>query len=217
MEEQELFSVLESFKNAIDVLQNRVEEIDKMVHESIEQFDERFHGIESTLYDEILTPANEALEARQLEEEFDAYKGKYGERLGAYDEKLRPLEGEDFDLTRKAFDQWKAYTPQEGDEGFDEAGYVDALIEHVEEQLKAIKEIAGVSEDSEVTAKVDEDGNTEIAVDGETVATDSEVTEEEASAEASAEEAVDESLEEGELSEEEMKDLEEEMKKEGLI
>ena len=81
------------------------------------------------------------------------------------------------------------------------------MLAGITEQLAKVKELINADE---VKAEVDENGNVEIKADGETVA--------EEVVEKATEDTTEEPLgEPAELSEDEMKKLEEEMKAEGLV
>ena len=124
----------------IDMMQKRLDEIDKMVEDYHGQYDDRFHKLENTLYDEILAPAKEALDQYDDNEKFGAFTDKYGAQLSPYNDKLRPIEGKDFDIMRQAYDGFK-----DAGEGADEDAYVASLIQQVEEQLEEIKKAMGIA------------------------------------------------------------------------
>ena len=162
--DNELWEVLQSFKSALDMVINRVEQMDKMYEEYRDQMDERVHDLESTLYDEIINPTNEYIEETNRNARFDDFNNKYGEQLGSYNDALKVLEGDDFDLTRAAFDRYDSY---EGEDRPDEEAYVQALIEEVGNQLDAIKKGLGLPEDAEIEVKQTEDGETVVEVEDE--------------------------------------------------
>lgn len=203
MNENEIYEILESYRQALDFL---VEKVDGIVQENM-AMKEQLGGLEQVLYDGILSPAKEAIDNAEREDRFEDFNSKYGEQLGGYNGQLAPIEGEDFDLTRTAFDNYDSI-PDEEKPDSDE--YVNALIAQVDEQINSIKEAFGLPEDTEVEVKQDEDGNTEITADGETIASD----EEEAPAEKEVEEESDEDESEEEKVDdpEEIEALEEELK-----
>ena len=162
--DNELWEVLQSFKSALDMVINRVEQMDKMYEEYRDQMDERVHDLESTLYDEIINPTNEYIEETNRNARFDDFNNKYGEQLGSYNDALKVLEGDDFDLTRAAFDRYDSY---EGEDRPEEEAYVQALIEEVGNQLDAIKKGLGLPEDAEIEVKQTEDGETVVEVEDE--------------------------------------------------
>ena len=209
--ENEIYDILNSYKEAIDVLLNRC---DELVKANAAQ-EERINKLESILFDEILEPARLALEEDDRNRRFDEFNGKYGEKLGAYDKVIGAAEGNpEFSMARSAFDEYEKLPEPRPDEDV----FVDGLIETVEGQIDSIKESLGIEPDAKVEITQDEDGDTEIKADGEVVA--SENTEE------TAEEEGTEPTEEGEQGEldfgedeeeeddpEEIKKLEEELAK----
>lgn len=208
MNENEIYEILESYRQALDFL---VEKVDGIVQENM-AMKEQLGGLEQVLYEGILSPAKEAIDSAEREDRFEDFNSKYGEQLGGYNGQLAPIEGEDFDLTRTAFDNYDSI-PDEEKPDSDE--YVNALIAQVDEQINHIKEAFGLPADAEVEVKQDEDGNTEISADGEPIA--SEGTSEEGEKEV--EKPLEEKSEEGEKEEEEKVDdpeeiaaLEEELK-----
>lgn len=135
----EINEVLAAVVDKIDMIQKRLDEIDKMVEDYHGQYDNRFHKLENTLYDEILAPAKEALDQYNDNEKFGAFTDKYGAQLSPYNDKLRPIEGKDFDIMRQAYDGFK-----DAGEGADEDAYVASLVQQVEEQLEEIKKAMGI-------------------------------------------------------------------------
>lgn len=206
MNENEIYEILESYRQALDFL---VEKVDGLVQENM-AMKEQLGGLEQVLYEGILSPAKEAIDNAEREDRFEDFNSKYGEQLGGYNGQLAPIEGEDFDLTRTAFDNYDSI-PDEEKPDSDE--YVNALVAQVDEQINSIKEAFGLPEDTEVEVKQDEDGNTEITADGETIASEetSDGTEKEVE-EKPDEEEVEEKEEEKVDDPEEIAALEEELK-----
>ena len=204
--ENEIYDILNSYKEAIDLLLNRC---DELVKAGAEQAD-RISKLESMLFDEILEPARLAMEADDKERRFNEFNEKYGEKLGAYDKVLGAAEGNpEFSMARTAFDEYENIPEPRPEEDV----YVDGLIETVEEQIDSIKESLGIEPDAKVEITQDEEGDTEIKADGEVVASEKE--EEETTEEEGTETPAEEG-EQGELDfseEEEEEDDPEEVKK----
>lgn len=208
MDENEIYDILNSYKEAIDVLLSRTDELVK----ANQAQEDRINKLESILFDEILEPARLALEADDKERRFEDFSGKYGERLGAFDKVLGAAEGNpEFSLARSAFDEYDKLPEPKPDEGM----YVDGLIETVEEQIDSIKESLGLAPDTEVEIKQDENGNTEVKADGEVVASDTETetTETDAGTEEKPDEQLELNFNEEEDNPEEIKKYEEELEK----
>lgn len=179
MNEEQIFEILNSYKDAIDVLLSRC---DELVNQN-KALEERQTKLESILFDEILEPARLALEADDRDRRFGEFNEKYGERLGAYDKVLGAAEGNpEFSMARSAFDEYEKLPEPKPEEDV----FVDGLIETVEEQIEGIKESLGLEPNTKVEITQDENGDTEVKADGEVVA--SEKTEEETTEEPKSEE-----------------------------
>jgi hypothetical protein len=172
MNEEQIFEILNSYKDAIDLLINRCDEFVNQIR----ALDERLSKIESVIYDEILEPARLELEADDRERRFGEFNEKFGDRLSAYDKVIGAAEGNpEFSMARNAFDEYeKLPEPRPGEDVF-----VDGLIEAVEGQIDSIKESLGIEPDAKVEITQDENGDTEIKADGEVVASETEETKEE--------------------------------------
>ena len=167
--ENEIYDILNSYKEAIDVILGRC---DELVNAN-QALEERINKLESMLFDEILEPARLALEEDDRNRRFDEFNGKYGEKLSAFDKVLGAAEGNpDFSMARSAFDEYEKLPEPRPEQDV----FVDGLIETVEEQIDSIKESLGIEPDAKVEITQDENGDTEIKADGEVVA--SEATEE---------------------------------------
>ena len=211
--ENEIYDILNSYKEAIDLLLNRCDELVKAGAEQAE----RISKLESMLFDEILEPARLAMEADDKERRFNEFNEKYGEKLGAYDKVIGAAEGNpEFSMARNVFDNYEEIPEPrpETDE------YVESVIEAVEGQIDSIKESLGIEPDTKTEITQDEDGNTEIKVDGEVVASETEEVKEETAEEGTepTEEGEQGELDFGEDEEEEddpeeIKKLEEELAK----
>ncbi len=210
MNEENIYEILNSYKDAIDVLLSRC---DELVSQN-KALEERQNKIESILFDEILEPARLALEADEKDRRFGEFNEKYGERLGAFDKILGAAEGNpDFSMAKTAFDEYEKLPEPKVEEDV----FVDGLIETVEEQIDSIKESLGLEPDTKVEITQDENGDTEVKADGEVVAsekTEEETTEEPKTEEEEAQGEFDFSdEEEGEDDPEEVRKFEEELEK----
>ena len=205
MNEENIYEILNSYKEAIDVLLSRC---DELVNQN-KALEERQDKIESILFDEILEPARLALEADDKERRFGEFNEKYGERLGAYDKVLGAAEGNpEFSMARSAFDEYENIPEPRPDEDV----FVDGLVEEVEKQIDGIKESLGLEPDTKVEITQDENGDTEIKANGKVVASE---TEEEKTEETEETKEPEENGSQGEFDfdEEEIEDDPEEVKK----
>jgi hypothetical protein len=207
MDETELVEVLQSYKDAIGLLEEKFNAFSEEIGHVREELQARIESLEDTVINGIINPAHEAAEKAAYDRDLEDFKGRYSEKIDPYLDKIKAVEGDDFDIFKTAFDGYKEYKDANGDKALDEVGYVDELLSGIASQLDKVKELINAEN---VEVKQDEDGNTELKADGETVA-EGEKTE-------TPEDTTEEPLgEPAELSEDEMKKLEEEMKAEGLV
>lgn len=165
MDEQKLNEILTSYRDAINALIERMDAQDEMVKAVVEKVD----GLDHLIFDEVINPAREAMDQSIYETGLNDFGNRYKDKLASYNEKLRPIEGEDFDIVKQAYD---GYNSIEGEKP-DEAMYVDELIKVVDKQLDDIRSAIGAPADAEVAVKQDENGETVVEVDGEKVSEES--------------------------------------------
>ena len=207
MDENELVEVLQSYKDAIGLLEEKFNAFSEEIGHVREELQARIESLEDTVINGIINPAHEAAEKAAYDRDLEDFKGRYSEKINPYLDKIKAVEGDDFDIFKTAFDGYKEYKDANGDKALDEVEYVDELLAGIASQLDKVKELINAEN---VEVKQDEDGNTELKADGETVA-EGEKTK-------TPEDTTEEPLgEPAELSEDEMKKLEDEMKAEGLV
>ena len=204
MDENQLNEILSSFRDAITALIERADAQDDM----IKAIQEKTDSTERLIFDEVINPAKAEMEKQIYDAGLEDFSSRYSDKLGGYNDKLRPIEGEDFDIMKQAYD---GYNSIEGEKP-DEAMYIDELVKVVDKQLDDIRQAIGAPADAEVAVKQDENGETVVEVDGEKV---SEESEEKKPAEA-ADEDVEEAIEvsdddEDETNPEELAALEKEL------
>ena len=182
MDEQKLNEILTSYRDAINALIERMDAQDEMVKAVVEKVD----GLNHLIFDEVINPAREAMDQSIYETGLNDFGNRYKDKLESYNEKLRPIEGEDFDIVKQAYD---GYNSIEGEKP-DEAMYVDELIKVVDKQLEDIRSAIGAPANAEVTVS-NEDGETKVKVDGKEVSEESVEEKPAESADESAEEATE--------------------------
>lgn len=191
MDENQLNEILSSFRDAITALIERADAQDDM----IKAIQEKTDSTERLIFDEVINPAKAEMEKQIYDAGLEDFSSRYSDKLGGYNDKLRPIEGEDFDIMKQAYD---GYNSIEGEKP-DEAMYIDELVKVVDKQLDDIRQAIGAPADAEVAVKQGEDGETVVEVDGEKV---SEESEEKKPAEAD-DESVEEEIEVSDEDEEE--------------
>lgn len=201
MDENQLNEILSSFRDAINALIERADAQDEMIKATREKAE----SLEHMVFDEVINPAKEALDQYNYNTGLEDFSSRYSDKLSGYNDKLRPIEGENFDIMKEAYD---GYNSIEGEKP-DEAMYIDELVKVVDKQLDDIRQAIGAPADAEVAVKQDENGETVVEVDGEEVSGD-ESTEEKPAESADEEVEVSDSDEE-ESDPEELAALEKEL------
>lgn len=170
MDEMQLNEILASYRDAINALIERADAQDGM----IQAVREKAESTERLIFDEVINPAKAEMEKQMYNAGLEDFTNKYGEKLNGYNDKLRPIEGEDFDIMKQAYD---GYNSIEGEKP-DEAMYVDELVKTVDKQLDDIRAAIGAPANAEVEVKQDENGETTVEVDGQEIKEVSEDSEE---------------------------------------
>lgn len=184
MDENQLNEILSSFRDAITALIERADAQDDM----IKAIQEKTDSTERLIFDEVINPAKAEMEKQIYNAGLEDFSSRYSDKLSGYNDKLRPIEGEDFDIMKQAYD---GYNSIEGEKP-DEAVYIDELVKVVDKQLDDIRQAIGAPANAEVAVKQDENGETVVEVDGKEV---SEESAEEKPAESAEEEKPAESAE----------------------
>ena len=161
MDEIQQNEIITSYRDAINALIERVDAQDDMIQTK----KEKTEGTKRLIFNEVINPAKAEMEKQIYNAGLEDFTNKYGEKLNGYNDKLRPIEGEDFDIMKQAYD---GYNSIEGEKP-DEAMYVDELVKVVDKQLDDIRAAIGAPADAEVAVKQDEDGETTVEVDGQEV------------------------------------------------
>lgn len=169
MDENQLNEILSSFRDAINALIERADAQDEMIKATREKAE----SLEHMVFDEVINPAKEALDQYNYNTGLQDFSSRYSDKLSGYNDKLRPIEGEDFDIMKEAYD---GYNSIEGEKP-DEAIYIDELVKVVDKQLDDIRQAIGAPADAEVAVKQDENGETVVEVDGEEVSGDESIKE----------------------------------------
>lgn len=217
MDENEIYEILSSYKQALDMIIERIDQMDEMYHAA----DQRVDELEKTVREQILDPINQLVEEGEKNARFDEFDNKYGEKLSAFNDTLAPMEEEGFDLSRATFD---AYDALPEDQRPDEEAYVNEVTRVAEEKINQIKEAFGIPSDTATEVTDDGEGNVEVKVDedgdgeaetpveeaGEEASEETEVTDEPDGKEEVGSEESEEKIDDPE----EIAKLEEELKKE---
>lgn len=164
-----------------------IEEVVSTYKELIDRLMERQDQLEDLLFSQVLNPAKAAMDKYEKDGRHSDFMEKHGEALSAFNDKLRTIEGDDFDLAEQAFEDYDAMEDKPESDV-----YVAALVAKVTEQIDKLKKAFGAET---IEVKDTEGEATEVIADGEVVA-------EAANTEEIKEEVVEEPAKEEEVKEE---------------
>lgn len=139
-----------------------VNEFVETYKELIDRLLERQDQLEDLLFNQVLNPAKDAMNKFEKDGRKSDFMGKHADTLSAFNDKLRAIEGDDFDLAEQAFEDWDAMEDKPESDV-----YVAALVEKVTEQIDKLKKAFGAEQ---IEVKSETEGETEVVADGETVA-----------------------------------------------
>lgn len=151
--------------------------------------------------DTILNTAKDAEDKYNHDRDLEAFTEKHGEVLGKYADKLKKLNGDDFDIMSAAFDEY-----HNDFSDIEEDTYVAQLVSEIDAKIAKLKEALG---EDDIEIHSDDEGNTEVNAHD----TEIETSTDEEPAETETEEEPKETEEEVDEEAEFVKDLESEYDK----
>lgn len=151
--------------------------------------------------DTILNTAKDAEDKYNHDRDLEAFTEKHGEVLGKYADKLKKLNGDDFDIMSAAFDEY-----HNDFSDIEEDTYVAQLVSEIDAKIAKLKEALG---EDDIEIHSDDEGNTEVNAHD----TEIETSTEEEPAETETDEEPKETEEEVDEEAEFVKDLESEYDK----
>ena len=155
---------------------------------------EELNDLKDLVHNGIIKPIEDDYNEKKYKEAIDIWNGRYGEKLSPYIEKMKALEGDDFDLMKASYDAWNE-TEDDSDE------WVDMLIKSIDKSLEPLAKVFGVpKEELNATVEIENGEVTDVVADTEP---EGESTEEGGEEEKAEEEPTVGDAAEEELSEEE--------------
>lgn len=170
MNEQELVQVLQGFKQALDYL-----------HEQNKALNDKVDELSAVLYDDILSPVQDAITFAQKEESFNKFNDAYGSSFEPYASEYAALYNGN-DIARDVYDTYNEHSDE-----YDEALFVEEAIKSIAATIQETKEKLGIPAQEKVEITETEDG---IEID--TVSEDEETPAEEVKVEETETEEVEE-------------------------
>lgn len=162
MNEQELVQVLQGFKQALDYL-----------HEQNKALNDKVDELSAVLYDDILSPVQDAITFAQKEESFGKFKDAYGSGFEPYASEYAALYNGN-DIAKDVFDTYNEHSDE-----YDEALFVEEAIKSIAATIQETKEKLGIPAEEKVEITETEDGGVEIDTVSEDVVEAETPTEEE--------------------------------------
>ena len=145
MNDQELVQVLQGFKEALDYL-----------HEQNKALNDKIDELSAVLYDDILSPVQDAITFAQKEEGYNKFNEAYGEKLKPYASEYAALYNGN-DIARDVYDTYNEHSDE-----YDEALFVEEAIKSIAATIQETKEQLGIPAEQKVEITETEDGGVEI-------------------------------------------------------
>ena len=145
MNDQELVQVLQGFKEALDYL-----------HEQNKALNDKIDELSAVLYDDILSPVQDAITFAQKEESFNKFNDTYGKNFEPYASEYAALYNGN-DIARDVYDTYNEHSDE-----YDEALFVDEAIKSIAATIQETKEKLGIPAEQKVEITETEDGGVEI-------------------------------------------------------
>lgn len=145
MNEQELVQVLQGFKQALDYL-----------HEQNKALNDKVDELSAVLYDDILSPVQDAITFAQKEESFNKFNDAYGSSFEPYASEYAALYNGN-DIARDVYDTYNEHSDE-----YDEALFVEEAIKSIAATIQETKEKLGIPAEEKVEITETEDGGVEI-------------------------------------------------------
>lgn len=141
MNEQELVQVLQGFKQALDYL-----------HEQNKALNDKVDELSAVLYDDILSPVQDAITFAQKEESFNKFNDAYGSSFEPYASEYAALYNGN-DIAKDVFDTYNEHSDE-----YDEALFVEEAIKSIAATIQETKEKLGIPAEQKVEITETEDG-----------------------------------------------------------
>lgn len=143
---------MEDMESAFNEIFERLGGIEKF----IKALEDKVDSIDKIIYEDILNPIEEIYKEYDYNNRLNDWTDKHYDTLNPYIERIKAIEGDDFDVYKQSFDDYNAI---EGDKP-DESEYVQMLSKMLDEQIDKIRKSLGVSDEATIEIK-DDGGNNE--------------------------------------------------------
>lgn len=147
MNEQELVEVLQGFKQALDYL-----------HEQNKALNDKVDELSAVLYDDILSPVQDAITFAQNEESFNKFNDAYSSQFEPYASEYAALYNGN-DIAKDVYDTYNEHSDE-----YDEALFVEEAIKSIAATIQETKEKLGIPAEQKVEITETEDGGVELDI-----------------------------------------------------
>lgn len=158
----ELSTKIENLIQAVSTMASKVDEIEQRLNEVKSVTDE---------FTQLKDQTNDMYAQQEYDNALSDWRCKFGEKLDKFDALAKAEEGDDFDLVKRAFDDYN-----EHDYAFSPDEYVDKRVAQFEEKAQALAKAAGSvvkiqteTPDGEVEVTATPDGDVKTEVEGEAI------------------------------------------------
>lgn len=129
--------------------------------EELKALRKELNELRSVVQDDIIGPIEKDYNDRKYKEATDIWSEHFKDKLSPYAERLKAVEGDDFDLMKASYDAWNE-TDADPDE------WVELLIKSIDENLAPLAAAFGVpKEDLNATIEVENGEVTDVVADTE--------------------------------------------------
>lgn len=141
-----------------DIITKRLDTIDNLIH----ALEERQNSLERALFDDIITPAKNAMEEMDYNNGLNSFKEKYPQ-LDSYTSKFAPMMEEGFDFPKTTYDNYREYENGDESEKITEEEYVNQAVANADSLLESIK--SATSDDVATDEEIDNADKVEVTIE----------------------------------------------------
>lgn len=118
---------------------------------------EEITEIKTSIMEELINPIHEEYDKMQYDNALSDFRCKFAEKLEPFGDKLKSIEGEDFDVVKKTFDDFN-----EDNKGYEIEEYVEEKAKVIQEQLDAIGKAFGIEPEQIEEVKIETEDGEEV-------------------------------------------------------
>lgn len=139
---EENFDIVQAVKDLVEYVHHLADEITE---------------IKVSIMDDLINPIQDEYEQMRYDNALSDWKCKFAEKLEPFNDKLKAIEGEDFDIMKQSFDDFS-----EDNKGYSDEEYVEVLSEKIQGELDAIGKAFGVEPENIEEVKIETKDGEEV-------------------------------------------------------